>query len=241
MLLWLTQGKVALKTALADRSDPGTATLPLREEVIAAIRAAQRTSRPVYLASASDRRYVERLAVRVGGIEGVFGTDASVNLKGRAKAQRLVAEFGAGRFDYMGDASADFPVWQEARKVLALIQNRGLEKRLLKTFPSAEIVARQNWRTSDYLRMLRPHQWVKNILVFLPMIAGHQFNAPTIFASLIAFICFCMASSSAYLINDLLDLPGDRDHPRKRLRPFAAGDIPLRHGLQGRCSLAPSH
>lgn len=118
MLLWLTQGKVALKTALADRSDPGTATLPLREEVIAAIRAAQRTSRPVYLASASDRRYVERLAVRVGGIEGVFGTDASVNLKGRAKAQRLVAEFGAGRFDYMGDASADFPVWQEARKCL---------------------------------------------------------------------------------------------------------------------------
>jgi 4-hydroxybenzoate polyprenyltransferase len=231
MLVWLAKGKIALKTALADRGDPGTATMPLREEVIAAIQAAQGANRPVYLASASDRRYVEKLAARVGGIEGVFATDATVNLSGAAKAQRLVAEFGAGRFDYMGDADVDFPVWRQARKVLALTHDGALEERLLEAFPDAEIVARPRPRAKDYLKALRPHQWVKNVLVFLPMIAGHQFTAQTIVSSIMAFACFCMAASSSYLINDLLDLPGDRDHPLKRLRTFAAGTIPLRHGI----------
>ena len=231
MLVWLAKGKAALKVALANRGDPGMANMPLREEVIAVIEAAQNAKRPVYLASASDRRYVERLAARVGGVEGVFATDATVNLSGAAKAQRLVAEFGAGRFDYIGNSDVDFPVWRQARKVLALTHDQALEARLLKAFPDAEIVAWTRLRAKDYFKALRPHQWIKNVLVFLPMIAGHQFDAPTVVASTMAFACFCMAASSAYLINDLLDLPGDRDHPRKRLRPFAAGTIPLSHGI----------
>jgi 4-hydroxybenzoate polyprenyltransferase len=83
------------------------------------------------------------------------------------------------------------------------------------------------------VRALRPHQWAKNTLIFLPLIAGHFFQWPHILAAMIGFGSFCLAASSAYLINDLLDLPSDRDHPRKRGRPFAAGDIPLRHGVLG--------
>jgi len=75
------------------------------------------------------------------------------------------------------------------------------------------------------------HQWAKNILVFLPMIAGHRFDAATIAATLVGFVCFCCAASSAYVVNDLLDLPGDRAHPSKSRRPFAAGRIPITHGV----------
>jgi 4-hydroxybenzoate polyprenyltransferase len=233
MFVWLAKGKAAFKTALADRVDPGIASIPLREEVVALISAAQTVNRPVYLASASDRRYVEQLAARLGGIKDVFSTDVTMNLAGTAKAERLVAAFGPKRFDYVGDANVDFPVWAQARKVLALANGLAIERRLLAAFPDVQVVARPRSSVNDYVKTLRPHQWAKNLLVFLPMIAGHQFGADTMLSSMLAFVSFCVAASSTYLINDLLDLPGDRDHPHKRSRVFAAGGVPLWHGVLG--------
>jgi 4-hydroxybenzoate polyprenyltransferase len=229
--LWLLKGKAGFKAALAEFGDPGTQSVPLREETVALIDAAREVGRPIYLASASDRRFVEALAERLGCITGVFASDETVNLSGKAKAERLIDEFGAGGFDYVADADVDFHVWRSARKVLALTHGSAFERRLLKAFPHAEIVARPRPRLHDYIRALRPHQWAKNGLVFLPLVAGHSFDAPSLAATTLAFMCFCMAASSAYLINDLLDLPSDRDHPRKRMRPFAAGNVALHHGI----------
>lgn len=71
---------------------------------------------------------------------------------------------------------------------------------------------------------------MKNILVFVPMLAAHDITGTTFFASLLAFISFSLVASSVYVLNDLLDLDADRAHPRKRLRPFAAGSIPIASG-----------
>jgi len=229
--LWLLKGKARFKAALAAFGDPGTQSVPLREETVVLIDAARAAGRPIYLASASDRRFVDALAERLGCIAGVFASDDTVNLSGKAKAERLVREFGAGGFDYIADAEVDFHVWRSARKVLALTHGNAFERRLLKAFPQAEIVARPRPQLREYVRALRPHQWAKNALVFLPLVAGHFFDTPSLTAATLAFICFCMAASSAYLINDLLDLPSDRDHPRKRMRPFAAGSVALQHGI----------
>jgi 4-hydroxybenzoate polyprenyltransferase len=229
--IWLMRGKAGFKAALADFGDPGTASIPLREETVALIQAAQQSGRSIYLASASDHRFVEALAKRIGGITGIFASDGVVNLSGGAKAARLVAEFGRGGFDYVADADVDFPVWQAARKVLALTHGAAFEKRLVGTFPHAEIIARPRAGLREYLTALRPHQWAKNALVFLPLVAGHFFDSAHVLAVSIAFVCFCMAASSAYLLNDLLDLRSDRDHPRKRLRPFASGNVSLKHGV----------
>jgi 4-hydroxybenzoate polyprenyltransferase len=233
LFVWVAQGKAALKTSLGDIGDPGTATVPLREEILELIRAAQRAGRPVYLASASDRRFVEKVAERVGGISGVFATEGSINLAGDAKADRLVREFGRRGFDYVANADVDFPVWRSARKVLALTHGSGFEARLLEAFPHAEIVARPRPRLAEYARALRPHQWSKNALIFVPLIAGHFFEWVYFLGASIGFVSFCLMASSAYLINDLLDLPSDRDHPRKCMRPFACGAISLRHGVVG--------
>lgn len=228
---WLAAGKSNLKTQLADRVNPGIETVPLREEVLLLIRDAQAVGRPVYLASASDRRYIEELAERIGGIAGVFGTETGANLAGGVKADRLVAAFGAKGYDYAGDMPIDFAVWRSARKPLVVARSAGFAKRVLKTFPDSEIVARPRPALRSYVRALRVHQWAKNVLLFLPLIAGHHFDPETITATLLGFLCFCFAASSAYVINDLLDLPGDRDHPRKAHRPFAAGKIPITHGV----------
>jgi 4-hydroxybenzoate polyprenyltransferase/phosphoserine phosphatase len=231
MALWLAGGKANLKTRLGDSVKPVIETMPFREEVLALIRDAQAKGRRVYLASASDHRYVAELAERIGGIDGVFCTESGINLAGDAKADRLVAAFGAKGYDYVGDRPVDFAVWRTARKPLVVAHSARFAARVQRTFPDAKIIAQPRPALRNYISALRVHQWAKNALVFLPMIAGHRFDVETIAATALGFLCFCLAASSAYVINDLLDLPGDRDHPRKSQRPFAAGKVPITHGI----------
>jgi 4-hydroxybenzoate polyprenyltransferase len=89
----------------------------------------------------------------------------------------------------------------------------------------------KNTSILSYLKILRPHQWLKNILVFLPMFVSHQFSELILFQSILAFISFSLISSSAYVLNDLLDISADRMHPRKRFRQFASGEISVIHGF----------
>lgn len=78
------------------------------------------------------------------------------------------------------------------------------------------------------IRALRLHQWAKNVLVFLPMIAAHRVGDPrALGASLLAFLAFGVVASAVYVVNDLADLEADRAHPRKRGRPFASGALPV--------------
>lgn len=228
--VWTLSGKARLKTMLAERVDCGVETLPLRDEVVALIRAAQAEGRPVYLASASARPYVEALAARLGGIHGIFATEGSENLAGAGKAERLAEAFGEGGYDYVGNCGTDFPVWRTARTALVVANRKRFESRVKRAFPDAQFVARHRADPRQYYRALRVHQWAKNLLIFLPLIAGHDFDAASLGRTLLGFLCFCAAASSAYIINDLLDLPSDRDHARKRNRPFASGAIPVAHG-----------
>lgn len=82
-----------------------------------------------------------------------------------------------------------------------------------------------------YIEALRPQQWIKNILVFLPALAAHAFTTDVAIASLVAWVTFSMVASSAYLLNDYADLVSDRSHPRKRMRPFASGAASTANGL----------
>jgi 4-hydroxybenzoate polyprenyltransferase len=87
-------------------------------------------------------------------------------------------------------------------------------------------------RTLALVRALRPHQWVKNLLVFVPVILDHKlFNSETMAKAGMAFLAFCCAASSAYILNDIFDLEADRRHPTKRHRPFAAGTLSPALGL----------
>lgn len=231
-------GKAGLKQALAGEVPNLYSHIPLRRETEALIEAARAEGRPVFLASASDRRLVEGLAARIGGIAGVLATEGGQNLAGAAKAAALVARFGAKGFDYVGDAPVDIPVWEAARQVLLVSHSDRFERRVLDLFPDAIVVCRSRVALRDLVRSLRPHQWTKNLLVFLAIVAGHHFSPAVLVSGLVAFVCFSMTASSAYLINDLLDLPGDRAHKTKHRRPFAAGSIPVSIGVALSAALA---
>lgn len=99
--------------------------------------------------------------------------------------------------------------------------------------PSAASPRAASGQTARHLlRAMRPHQWVKNLLVFLPLVAAQAFTLEALTAALLAFLSFGLIASSVYLVNDLVDLPADRRHSSKRNRPFASGRLPLRYGTR---------
>ena len=89
----------------------------------------------------------------------------------------------------------------------------------------------QNWNARALLKAIRPHQWVKNILLLLPLLAAHRFDSGSLLLVLLGMVAFSAAASSIYVVNDLVDLEADRLHPKKCKRPFASGTVPLTVGM----------
>ena len=228
-LLSLRSGKGALKARLADELRLDIGGIPLNEAVVARIRAEKAAGRQIYLASASDIRLVEAMSARVGLFDGVLGSSGGVNLSGRAKADALCRRFGERRFDYIGGSSVDLHVWSRCRKALMAGGTDRLFRKLKMLSPDAVSLDAGTTPWRDYLRALRPHQWLKNILVFAPALAAHA-GWPTLMLCVLAFWSFSFCASAVYVLNDLLDLRSDRAHPRKCRRPFASGRVPLVHG-----------
>ena len=182
------------------------------------------------LVTATDTALASEIASHLDLFDEVHGSDGDVNLKGENKARFLVDRFGAEGFAYMGDAAADLPVWSQASKAITVNAPPALRRNAEKAAPAVEHIDSEGTAIRPYIDAMRPHQWLKNLLVFLPMLAAQQFDGGTILQALLAFICFSLVASSVYVLNDLLDLAADRAHPRKRFRPFAAGTIPIAHG-----------
>jgi 4-hydroxybenzoate polyprenyltransferase/phosphoserine phosphatase len=226
-----TKDKAALKHVLGEFAIIEPATLPYDPVVMARIRDAKAMGRPVYLASASNTRIVAAIADHLACFEGWFASNETTNLKGEAKAQLLVEAFGDHGFDYIGNGSADLPIWSHALHPIAIRAPKSVTRELSNFAPNAEHLAttQPTWR--DWLKLARVHQYAKNALVFVPLLTSHSFSAHSILLSCIAALAFSLCASSVYIFNDLVDLAADRRHPSKRLRPLASGTISLRDAL----------
>ncbi len=231
MVQALSQGKAALKHRLAAPADFNPDVLPYDPAVLDLIRKARAEGRPVYLASASNERLVARVAEHLGLFTGWFASDETTNLAGAAKANQLVEAFGERGFDYVGNDSADLPVWERAAKAIAIRAPAGVSRTLARgrTPPEHLTCTRPTWRT--WVRLMRVHQYAKNSLVFVPLLTSHHFTWDAIGSALLAFLAFSLCASSVYILNDLVDLQDDRGHRTKCRRPLASGAIPLAHGV----------
>lgn len=225
----LYRDPAALKAALYEIAPIRTDLLPVNPDIAQIVEGARAEGRDVILASASDARLVVRLA-NDHGMDGAMGSEPGHNLKGRAKAAALTATYGQGGFIYAGDSPADLPVWEQSGHAVIVGSAGGAAKRL-EAKGIATTPLRAGWKVRDLLRAIRPHQWVKNILLVLPMIAAHNFELATLGLVLLGIAAFSAAASCIYLVNDLLDLEADRLHPKKCKRPFASGAVPLSVGM----------
>lgn len=231
MLQSLSDGRAALKHFLCAGGECAPETLPYDKTILSMIRLAHLAGRSVYLASGSHEDMVKAVADHLGIFSGYFATTSSVNLSGRAKAERLVEEFGSKRFDYVGNGAADLPVWEHARQPIAIRTTQRVATRLREVAPHAQFVEHSRTTLNDWARQFRVHQYAKNALVFVPMIAAHALSFENLFVTLIAAVAFCFAASACYILNDLVDLQDDRAHRTKKDRPLARGDVSLIHAM----------
>ncbi len=226
----IVKGKAALKSYLSEESDIDATSLPYNDKVISYIEEYNIKEGQVVLVTAANQVLADKIAAHLKIFEEVHGSNQDINLKGPAKAKFLVKHFGEENFCYMGNAASDLSIWRLSGKIVTVNTSQSVCKQadaLGKPIEHIRTVSK-SWR--PYVKALRPHQWLKNILIFLPMLAAHQFDSISFSSSLLAFVAFCLVASSSYILNDLLDLNADRIHPRKRLRPFASGAIPISHG-----------
>lgn len=227
---WYTS-RAALKQAAAHASHVDVATLPYDADVIGIIKDAKAAGRPVYLASASNERLVEQVARHLGLFDGWYASNAAINLKADAKAARLVAEFGEKGFDYVGNDAADLPVWAKSRKAIAVRTSADTAGKLRALSSDAQVLNSDTAGWRAWLKLLRVHQYAKNLLVFVPLVAAHAFSAGSISRAVLAFVAFSLCASGVYILNDLIDLAADRAHPTKKNRPLAAGTVPILQAL----------
>jgi 4-hydroxybenzoate polyprenyltransferase len=215
---WMLHGRARFKQKISCLVVLDLSALPWRTQFIDDLIEQRAQGRSLVLATASDMQIARRVADRLNLFDSVFASDGAVNLSGKAKRDCLVREFGANGFDYAADGGGigkpDQAVWAAARNSIKVTAGRHKRHAAL------------------LLKTLRPAHWLKNLLVFVPLIAAHRlFDLAAIEKSLLAFVAFGLCASSGYLLNDLLDLEADRHHPKNRLRPFASGDLALSYAL----------
>jgi 4-hydroxybenzoate polyprenyltransferase/phosphoglycolate phosphatase-like HAD superfamily hydrolase len=221
-------GRAGLKRRLAELAQLDVARLPYNDEVLAYIQRWRADGGRVILVTAADQQLAERVAAHLDVFDEVHGSDGSRNLKGPVKAAFLKDRYGAGGYAYMGDAAADMPVWQDAGRIVTVCATQSVQAEAGKLGAPTEHLGRAGFTLWDLGRAIRPHQWLKNVLVFTPILAAHTFTWLAFWQSLGAFIAFSLVASSVYLVNDLLDLGADRVHPRKHRRALASGAVDIR-------------
>lgn len=226
MLWWLLNGKARLKAEIARRVDLDASVLPYNEPVLQRIREERRQGRSVWLATASNRKYASQVASHLGVFDDTLASDDRDNLRGAGKLRAIRARLGDGEFDYIGNDAHDLKLWRHSRKALVTNASAGIV-RAVRKLPCFELIGSvkgTGWKT--LLRAMRIHQWLKNLLLFVPLFAGHKVSDVTAdFNVVLGFLAFGLCASSVYLLNDLLDMEADRSHPIKRERPLASGEM----------------
>ena len=230
---WLCRGKALLKQQMALRTAIDPRALPFNRDFLAWLQQQRAQGRKLILCTASDLSIANAISEHLGVFDEVMASDGTTNLADKEKADALAERFGHAGFDYAGNSHADLAVWQRARRAVVVNAPAGLADKgqagyceVERVFPSPAL------NFDAWCRVLRVHQWLKNILLFVPIFAAHRLADPDTWLALIfAFFSFSLCASSVYIVNDLLDLESDRQHPLKCKRPFASGLVPAWMGV----------
>lgn len=234
--IWLIQGKAYIKRQLAERICFDAHTLPYCDDFVAFLKDQHARGRKLVLITASDQRIASKIAAHLSLFSEVLSSDGITNLAGREKLALLRKKFGAKGFDYAANGVIDLAIWPDANEAIVVGAPLSLVKKVRQTTPVLHHFPGKKIDMSVLLKAVRLHQWLKNLLIFVPLILAHKVTElPLLFDAVYAFFSFGLCASGIYLLNDLLDLEADRAHPRKKFRPLAAGDLPLIWG----CAMIP--
>lgn len=238
VLAWLLRGRSYCKYRVSKALPDTPPSVTYNSDVVSYIQAEKAAGRAVYLATAAPETMAAKIAEETGLFDGVLTSTEAENLKGRVKADKIVAHNGNAHFAYIGDSAADKAIWDVADKALTVNVDASVASHYESLGKLEHAFTRKSNTLAAFLKAIRPHQWAKNILIFVPLAVSHSYgDIGLVLTSLLAFAAFSLCASGVYLLNDLLDLEADRLHPRKSKRPLAAGTLPLKLGLAGAFAL----
>lgn len=228
---WLMKGKSFIKKMAIDRIDFSFENMPFNQDVIDYILSEKSKGRKIYLATAANEAPAKQVYDLLRFFDGYYASTKEFNLLEGNKTKTLVDEFGLEKFDYIGDSERDIHVWNSARYALMVNPSKKMKdsvpkEKILKIFE--EPIS----KTKIIFKQIRVYQWVKNLLIFLPLLMAHKFFDVSLYIQVVyAFFAFSFTASFVYVVNDLLDLESDRKHPRKKNRPLAAGALQIREAI----------
>lgn len=216
------------KEAVHDLTRVDQHNLPVHTDVLTWVKEQQAQGRRVVLATASTYN-AARDVMEAIGLKCELMASGNTKLKGDKKRKAIEDRFGS-RYMYIGDTDVDKHIWEGASAIGAVHPSAKLKRWIQKQDKPHKI-----WLPTEkapFIKATRPHQWIKNVLIFLPIMASHSWSNPhMVGATILMFLAFCLIASATYIINDFVDLEDDRAHPRKKNRPLASGAIRLDKGI----------
>jgi 4-hydroxybenzoate polyprenyltransferase len=225
---WLSRGKAVLKQKLASHFGVDIASLPFNQKLIDWLQSQKDLGRKLVLCTATDMSIAKMISDHLKLFDDVIASNGIQNLAGRNKANALVEKYGENGFDYVGNSSVDLLVWEKSKQGVVVNASNKLVDQASAVTEIEHVISKAKNNLKTWIRVFRLHQWIKNVLIFVPIFAAHQVITGGLWINLgLAFLSFSLCASSVYIANDLLDLESDREHPRKRSRPFASGQISI--------------
>src|SRR5579883_1274797 len=201
---WLLRGRAFMKKQIAARTELNPADLPYHGPFLEYLRAEHTKGRPLILATAADLRLAQAVADHIGLFSAVLASDGKTNLRGKNKGNTLSERFGKKSFDYAGNSTVDLPVWQQAREAIVVNANDHLAERAGKLTTVGRVFNEPGSFLRALIKAIRPHQWVKNIIIFVPLLTSHNVGNPLYLVSaVLAFVSFSLCASAVYVLNDL--------------------------------------
>lgn len=228
---WLLKGRAGFKEMVAANASFDAERLPYHAPLLDYLREQKQQGRSIVLATAAHHSIADKVARHLGLFDEVLASGAGHNLTGHAKLQQIQEKLGR-EFVYAGDSAADVPIWKAAQAAILVDVPPGVAQKIYTAVPVEREFRSERKGLAVWLRALRVHQWLKNLLLFVPLLTAFSFtDMARLGATALAFLAFSLAASATYLVNDLWDLDSDRAHPRKRFRPFASAQISIIGGL----------
>lgn len=229
---WLLKGLPFFKFKVAEISELDVTSLPYNLQLIDWLKKERDRGKKIVLSTGANELIARDVSEHLSLFDDVIASDANTNLISEKKCEALKNRFGHKGFAYAGNSVADIKIW--ACSSLAIIVNAksAVQVQATQVAAGSKIFPPAKLEFLDWIKALRIHQWLKNLLLFVPLLAAHQFgNLQSLTSLLLAFLAFSLCASSVYITNDLFDLQSDRLHPRKKHRPFASGKLSIAKGL----------
>ncbi len=230
--VWAIRGFKYFQEQIAKRIQLDVSNIPYCQHVVAYLQEEAKQGRELILLAGWNLKIAQAVGNHLNCFSRIIAR-SDFQQRSQSQAQNsLEPQCDIPGFEYMANGKIDRQIANASQKLI-LVESLAHVGQDHKYSKSEQVLNHKKKHTfPTILKALRVHQWVKNILLFLPIATAHQFfNIDLLLQASLAFVAFSLCASGLYIFNDLLDLPADRRHPKKKFRPFASGALSIKAGL----------